>query len=100
MVPGCRPVPFGHFGDGNIHFNVSQPVGMERDAFMAHWDAMTEAVYEIVLSLEGSVGAEHGVGRMKRALLGRVKSPVELDLMRTMKDALDPKGILNPGKTL
>lgn len=100
MIPGCRPVPFGHFGDGNIHFNVSQPIGMERDAFMANWDRVTQAVHDIVLSLEGSIGAEHGVGRMKRALLARVKSDVELSLMVDIKRVLDPNGILNPGKLL
>jgi len=100
IVPGCRPVPFGHFGDGNIHFNVSQPPAMDREAFMAQWDRMTEAVYDIVLALEGSVGAEHGVGLMKRELLKRVKGGVELDLMRRIKRALDPKNILNPGKLL
>jgi len=100
MIPGCRPVPFGHFGDGNIHFNVSQPVSMEREAFMANWDRVTEAVYDIVVSLDGSVGAEHGVGRMKRELLTRVKGDVELALMADIKRTLDPSGILNPGKML
>jgi len=100
MIPGCRPVPFGHFGDGNIHFNVSQPVAMEREAFMANWDRVSEAVHDIVVSLGGSVGAEHGVGRMKRELLTRVKGDVELALMADIKRTLDPNGILNPGKML
>ena len=100
LVPGCRSVPFGHFGDGNIHFNVSQPIGADRAAFMARWDEMNDAVHEIVLSLGGSVGAEHGIGRLKRDLLARVKADVELDLMRSLKRALDPNGILNPGKVL
>ncbi|WP_186417925.1 FAD-binding oxidoreductase [Bosea sp. CS1GBMeth4] len=100
MVPGCRPVPFGHLGDGNIHFNVSQPVGADKQAFLAGWGAMNEAVHAIVTELEGSISAEHGIGRLKRSLLPGVKDPVELDLMRTVKAALDPKGVLNPGSVL
>ena len=100
MVPGCRPVPFGHLGDGNIHFNVSQPVGADKSAYLAGWDAMNEAVHAIVTELKGSISAEHGIGRLKRSLLPGVKDPVELDLMRTMKAALDPKGVLNPGAVL
>jgi FAD/FMN-containing dehydrogenase len=100
MVPGCRPVPFGHLGDGNIHFNVSQPVGADKAAYLAGWGAMNEAVHAIVTELKGSISAEHGIGRLKRSLLPGVKDPVELDLMRTVKAALDPKGVLNPGSTL
>lgn len=100
LVPGCRPVPFGHLGDGNIHFNVSQPVGADKAAFLAGWGAMNEAVHAIVTELKGSISAEHGIGRLKRDLLPGVKDPVELELMRTMKAALDPKGVLNPGSVL
>jgi FAD/FMN-containing dehydrogenase len=100
LVPGCRPVPFGHYGDGNIHFNVSQPVGVEKADFMAHWDAVVAAVNEIVLDLGGSISAEHGIGVMKRELLASIKSPVEIAMMRRIKQGLDPKGILNPGKVL
>jgi FAD/FMN-containing dehydrogenase len=100
LVPGCRPVPFGHLGDGNIHFNVSQPVGADKAAYLAGWDAMNEAVHAIVTELKGSISAEHGIGRLKRSLLPGVKDPVELDLMRTVKAALDPKGVLNPGSVL
>lgn len=100
MIPRCRPVPFGHFGDGNVHYNISQPLTMDKGAFLAQWDAVTAAVHEIVVDLGGSVSAEHGVGRMKRDLLAHVKSPVELDLMQRIKQAFDPKGILNPGKVL
>ena len=73
---------------------------MERDDFMSNWDRVTEAVYEIVISLTGSIGAEHGVGRMKRELMSRVKSNVELQLMADVQSALDPNGILNPNKML
>ena len=100
MVPGCRPVPFGHLGDGNIHFNVSQPVGADKAGFLARWSEMNEAVHAIVAELHGSISAEHGIGRLKRDLLPGVKDPVELDLMRTIKQTLDPQGILNPGSVL
>ncbi|MBD8893097.1 FAD-binding oxidoreductase [Roseibium litorale] len=100
FVPGCRPVPFGHLGDGNIHFNISQPIGADRDSYLAKWDEMSALVHGIVLEFGGSISAEHGIGRMKRDLLAEVKSPVELDMMRKIKAALDPKGILNPGSML
>jgi FAD/FMN-containing dehydrogenase len=101
LVPGIRPVPFGHMGDGNIHFNFSQPLGADPKAFMAASDEkLHEAIYEIVLRLGGSVSAEHGIGQLKRELLVQVKDPVALDMMRAIKTALDPRGILNPGKML
>jgi len=100
LVPGCRPVPFGHYGDGNIHFNITQPEDADKAAFMARWDEVTDAVNAIVLDLGGSISAEHGIGHMKRDLLRQVKQPVELELMRKVKDAFDPKGILNPGKLI
>jgi FAD/FMN-containing dehydrogenase len=100
LIPGCRVVPFGHLGDGNIHYNLSQPVGMDKQAFLARWDEVQTLVHGIVAKYHGSISAEHGIGRMKRELLPGVKDPVELDLMRTLKSVLDPKGILNPGKVL
>jgi FAD/FMN-containing dehydrogenase len=100
ICPGARPIPISHFGDGNIHYNVSQPEGMAKDAFMALWDEMVHAVHEVVLSLNGSISAEHGIGVMKRAELAEVKGAVAMDLMRGIKAAFDPKGILNPGKVL
>jgi FAD/FMN-containing dehydrogenase len=100
MIPGARPVPFGHLGDGNIHYNVSQPPAMDRTIFLSNWDTLNAAVHEIVLDLGGSISAEHGIGRMKRELLPHAKQPLELDLMRRIKDAFDPNGILNPGKVL
>ena len=100
MIPGARPVPFGHLGDGNIHYNVSQPPGMDRAIFLSYWEALNAAVHEIVLDLGGSISAEHGIGRMKRDLLPHAKSPVEIELMRKIKAAFDPNGILNPGKLL
>ncbi len=100
LVPGARPVPFGHLGDGNIHFNVSQPEGAERATYLAGWEAMNAIVHDIVLAHGGSISAEHGIGRMKRDALGHVKDPVALDMMRAIKQGLDPHGILNPGKVL
>ncbi|AXS39569.1 FAD-binding oxidoreductase [Breoghania sp. L-A4] len=99
-VPGCRPVPFGHMGDGNIHFNVSQPIGADREEFLDKWYDMNAVVHDIVLKYGGSISAEHGIGRLKQPLLPGVKSAVEMDLMRKVKAALDPNGILNPGKVL
>ena len=98
--PGCRVVAFGHLGDGNIHFNVSQPVGADKACFLARWDAMNTVVYAIVARLGGSFSAEHGVGRLKRGLLAQAKDPVSLDVMRRIKAALDPNGVMNPGKVL
>jgi FAD/FMN-containing dehydrogenase len=100
MIPGARPVPFGHLGDGNIHYNVSQPPAMDRAIFLSHWEALNAAVHEIVIDLGGSISAEHGIGRMKRDLLPHVKPAIELELMHKIKAAFDPKGILNPGKLL
>src|SRR5690606_25724453 len=100
VVPGIRPVPFGHMGDGNIHFNFSQPVDADGAAFMAGADAVHEAVHAVVLELGGSISAEHGIGQLKAELMKQVKDPVALKMMRAIKSALDPKGILNPGKVL
>jgi len=98
VLPGIRPVPFGHMGDGNVHFNLSQPLGMERDVFLARWDEFNKIVHDIVADMGGSISAEHGLGRMKREEITRYKSAVEMDLMRAVKHALDPRGIMNPGK--
>jgi FAD/FMN-containing dehydrogenase len=100
VAPGARPVPFGHMGDGNIHFNISQPVGADKADFLARRTEINAAVHAVVAQLNGSISAEHGVGQLKRDLLPQVKSPVALDAMRAIKSALDPKGILNPGKVL
>jgi len=100
LIPGARPVPFGHLGDGNIHYNVSQPPGMDRVIFLNYWEALNAAVHEIVLDLGGSISAEHGIGRLKRDLLPHAKEPLELELMRKIKEAFDPNFILNPGKLL
>jgi FAD/FMN-containing dehydrogenase len=100
FMPGIRVLPFGHLGDGNIHFNISQPLGADTAAFLAQWEAMNEVVHGIVEQFQGSISAEHGIGRLKRELLKRTKDPVALDVMRMLKSTLDPRGILNPGKML
>jgi FAD/FMN-containing dehydrogenase len=100
LIPGCRPVPFGHLGDGNIHFNVTQPVGADKAAYVDRWDEMNECVHAIVGKFGGSISAEHGIGLLKRDLLPKVKDPVAIEMMRALKRTLDPKGILNPGKVL
>ncbi len=100
LEPGARVCAFGHLGDGNIHFNVSQPVGADKAAFLDRWDAMNEVVHGIVARLGGSFSAEHGVGRLKRELLARTKDPATLAVMRAIKAALDPNGVMNPGKVL
>ncbi|MCC0002610.1 MAG: FAD-binding oxidoreductase [Methylobacteriaceae bacterium] len=99
-IPGARMVAFGHLGDGNIHCNISQPVGADSDAFMVRWDEVHDIVHGLVRRYAGSISAEHGIGVQKRDELPQVKDPVALDLMRTLKKTLDPNGILNPGKVL
>jgi len=98
--PGARVVAFGHLGDGNIHFNVTQPAGADKQAFLDRWEGMTEIVHKIVARLGGSYSAEHGIGQLKRALLARFKDPASLAMMREIKAALDPNGVMNPGKVL
>ncbi|MGD9543717.1 MAG: FAD-binding oxidoreductase [Methylocystis sp.] len=98
--PQARPVPFGHMGDGNIHYNVSQPVGGDKAEFLSRWADVNAVVHGVVGELGGSISAEHGIGRLKRDLLRETKDPVALDAMRAIKAALDPNGILNPGVLL
>ena len=103
-VPGARLCAFGHLGDGNIHCNVQQPLSDDmpgdKAAFIARWDEVNRIVHAVVARYEGSISAEHGIGQLKRDLLAEVKDPVALATMRAIKAALDPKGILNPGKVL
>ena len=99
-IPGVRILPFGHVGDGNIHYNLLQPADMTADAFRARKDEVQRMVFDLVESLGGSISAEHGIGRLKRDELARRKPPLELALMGMLKDTLDPKGILNPGAVI
>jgi FAD/FMN-containing dehydrogenase len=98
--PDCRMVTFGHLGDGNLHYNVSPPVGVSGDAFIERQGAINEVVHDSVHRHGGSISAEHGLGALKRGEIRRYKSDVELDLMRTIKDALDPLNLMNPGKVI
>jgi len=98
--PGCQLVCFGHLGDGNLHYNVAPPEGTAHDAFLAHQEAINRIVHDSVDAFSGSISAEHGIGMLKRAELVRYKSEVELNMMRAIKSALDPLGIMNPGKVL
>ena len=100
LIPGTRPVPFGHMGDGNIHYNVSQPVGADRNGFLMRWYDVNDVVHQVVADLNGSISAEHGIGVIKRDLLPSIKDPVAFELMQSMKKMLDPNGILNPGKVV
>ena len=99
-MPGSRPLPFGHLGDGNIHINISQPPDMDREAFIARWDEIAALVHAVVVELDGSISAEHGIGVLKRELLKTVKEPLELEMMRRIKLAFDPNNILSPGRIL
>jgi FAD/FMN-containing dehydrogenase len=100
LIPGSRPVPFGHLGDGNIHYNVSQPLGGNTADFMDRWHEVNAVVFEIVLKMGGSISAEHGIGVLKRDELPDVKDKTAIALMRQIKVMLDPHGIMNPGKVL
>lgn len=99
-LPGLRPCPFGHVGDGNIHFNLSQPVGMDRTAYLDQWEAMNRIVHDIVVRMGGSVSAEHGVGLLKVDEIAHYKSPLEIMMMQAVKKAFDPANLLNPGKVV
>ena len=98
--PGARLVVFGHLGDGNLHYNLSAPPGVDATLFANESARANGIVHDLVAARHGSISAEHGVGQLKRDLLARYKSPVEIDMMRAIKAALDPRGILNPGKVL
>ncbi|WP_105984181.1 MULTISPECIES: FAD-binding oxidoreductase [unclassified Brucella] len=100
MIPGARVVCFGHIGDGNLHYNVSQPVGADKEAFLARWHDLNHRIHTIVASYGGSISAEHGIGQLKREELVFFKQDIALDLMRRIKAAFDPAGIMNPGKVL
>ncbi len=99
-IPGARICSFGHMGDGNIHYNISQPVGADKNAFIARWREMNAIVHGIVLRYNGSISAEHGIGQLKRDELAEVRAPIEIDLMQRIKHAFDPAGIMNPDKVL
>ncbi|MET3107315.1 FAD/FMN-containing dehydrogenase [Oxalobacteraceae bacterium GrIS 2.11] len=98
--PGCRMVTFGHIGDGNLHYNVSAPKNSDVDAFLMKQNAINRVVYDSVAEFRGSISAEHGLGALKREEILRYKSAVEMQLMRSIKLALDPNNLMNPGKVV
>ncbi|MCP4185500.1 MAG: FAD-binding oxidoreductase [Hyphomicrobiales bacterium] len=100
IVPGARMVAFGHLGDGNIHFNFTKPVDMDDECYMEFREAVNQQIYGLVMELDGSFSAEHGIGLFKTDLMEQNKSAVELKMMRQLKDCFDPQGIMNPGKVL
>ncbi|KAA1178221.1 FAD-binding oxidoreductase [Rhizobium tropici] len=99
-MPGARVCAFGHMGDGNIHYNISQPVGADKAEFIGRWREINKIVHGLVLQHGGSISAEHGIGQLKRDELATIRSDIEMDLMRRIKAAFDPAGIMNPGKVL
>ena len=99
-LPGIRPIAFGHVGDGNVHFNLCEPVGADREQFLARWDEFARLVHDIVADMAGSISAEHGIGRLKVDELVHYRTALELVLMRRIKDAIDPGSTMNPGKIM
>ncbi len=99
-LPGCRPLVFGHVGDGNLHFNCQAPADWDKARFMQHGEAISGAIYDLVTAYGGSISAEHGIGRIKVEELAHYRSRTELDVMRQLKRALDPQNIMNPGKVI
>jgi D-lactate dehydrogenase (cytochrome) len=97
-LPGIRPIAFGHVGDGNVHFNLTQPGGADTAVYLARWQEFNDIVHGIVKELHGSISAEHGIGTLKRDEITHYESPVEIELMGRVKRALDPGNIMNPGK--
>ena len=100
IMPDARIVAFGHVGDGNVHFNVSQPKSWDADSFRNQADDIGSAIYDVVKTFEGSISAEHGIGQAKRKILRKYRSETEIDIMKSIKATLDPGNILNPGKVL
>ena len=97
-IPGIRVCAFGHIGDGNIHYNLTQPPDMDKQAFLDNWECLNRIVHDIVVDMNGSISAEHGIGLFKKMELGHYASSVNLDVMRQIKWAIDPNNIMNPGK--
>ncbi len=100
LYPTGRCVPFGHLGDGNIHFSIIEPIGLEKDVFYRSEHVLTPIVFDTAVSMSGSFRAEHGVGMLKLDELDKYKHPTDLELMRKIKKALDPRNLVNPGKVV
>lgn len=99
-MPNVRICAFGHLGDGNIHYNISQPVDADKQEFLSHWHSLNTVVHTIVLDMNGSISAEHGIGQLKRDELASIREPIEIELMQRIKRSFDPQGIMNPNKLL
>jgi FAD/FMN-containing dehydrogenase len=99
-LPGVRFVVFGHLGDGNLHYNLAAPEGGDAATFMHNAPLANRIVHDLVAALGGSISAEHGIGQLKRGELARYKSPAEIAVMQKLKHALDPAGLMNPGKVV
>ncbi|QLC52606.1 FAD-binding oxidoreductase [Bartonella alsatica] len=100
IVPGARVVCFGHMGDGNLHYNITQPIGTDPTVFLQLWSQINHSIHGLAMHYQGAFSAEHGIGQLKRKELRIFKSPVALDIMQGIKKVLDPLGIMNPGKIL
>ena len=100
LIPGARICAFGHLGDGNIHYNISQPIGADKQAFIERWAEVNHVVHGLVLKHNGSISAEHGIGQLKRDELAAIRPAIEMDMMRWIKRAFDPAGIMNPEKVV
>lgn len=98
ILPGIRPCPFGHIGDGNIHYNLTQPITISKNEFMSYSSEINRVVHDLVAEMDGSISAEHGIGYLKKSELNHYASPVKIRIMRSIKAALDPDNIMNPGK--
>ena len=100
--PGVRPINFGHLGDGNLHYNIAHPLaGYTEESWVSgEWKQVNQLVHDLVARFNGSISAEHGIGQLKREEIKRYKSDIELGVMRQIKTALDPRGIMNPGKVI
>lgn len=100
LIPGIRAALFGHAGDGNLHFDMTPPIGMDEHEFQSRWSEVNHVMHDVVQKYNGSIAAEHGIGTFKPKELAQRKSPVEMDMMRKLKRAIDPQNIMNPGKVL
>ena len=98
LIPGSRICAFGHIGDGNIHFNITQPVGYDKQAFLDSWTEVNRVVHDLVTDMGGSISAEHGIGILKRDELKLYLPEIHIDLMRQIKTSFDPKNLMNPDK--
>ena len=100
LLPDIRPCPFGHIGDGNIHYNLTQPRDISKNEFMSYSSDLNRVVHDLVAEMDGSISAEHGIGLIKKSELNHYASPVKMKIMRSIKAALDPNNIMNPGKII